>query len=595
MKNRFWTNGGALGLVLSVSASLAALAATSPDRTLVGRLIDANGTSVAGATVMVFPATANRMAPDSVLLKTDASGGFATLLPPGRYMVAAVKRGFDVSMTEVHSLSGRMLQMRLRPSPPAGRRPAPDLGADLMVPGERSDVLRDEDPILAPAIFVTRKDDDGPLDRPAAGAGAAATRDPSRALLGALDGELMQSLGAGELLGLESGAPIDAARATTLSLRAPLRPDVGWQVDGRSLRSRNDIPEDSERLAGRSDRMAFTLARAPQSGQGLRGRMSAGLGNESAGDLLSRDATVQGDGEIGYGARGASLAVALHAWGSRTGVGEMSDATGLALYAGDRRALGARTRLDYGLEYRDDSVSGQGRMVPRLGVSHQAGFETPVTVSSEILLDPARPGGRLAIEGRPGNVLTVAASVSMMPANAAVVPDALGPEAGPTRALDPAAMNTADMREVDLSLSGEFGPLSGSLTGSLGRTGARDVPLIEQGPLPLVSYGGERFYETRVGIAYRPWSTEMQLGFRCVSAEDDPLPEQTGAARDYRRLDLVVSQGLPSPRALVGARLHALVAWQGLDYVAAPVVTAPGGAQLAGVASRLTGGVGLSF
>jgi hypothetical protein len=85
----------------------------------------------------------------------------------------------------------------------------------------------------------------------------------------------------------------------------------------------------------------------------------------------------------------------------------------------------------------------------------------------------------------------------------------------------------------------------------------------------------------------------MQLGYRSVSAEDDPLPAPSGAARDYRRLDLVVSQGLPSPRALVGARLHALVAWQGLDYVAADA--APGGAMLAGVASRLTGGVGLSF
>src|SRR5437867_11112681 len=111
MKNRSWKNGGALGLVFAISASVAALAAAGPDRTLVGRLTDASGTSVAGATVMVFPATANRMAPDSVLLRTDAAGEFITLLPPGRYMVAAVKRGFDVSMTEVHSLSGRVLQM----------------------------------------------------------------------------------------------------------------------------------------------------------------------------------------------------------------------------------------------------------------------------------------------------------------------------------------------------------------------------------------------------------------------------------------------------------------------------------------------------
>lgn len=593
MKNRSWKHGGALVLVLVTSASMAALAASSPDRTLVGRLTDANGTSVAGATVMVFPAAVNRVAPDAVLLRTDAEGEFITLLPPGRYMVAAVKRGFDVSMTEVHSLSGRVLQMRLRPSPPGGLHLTPDLGADLMVPGERSDVLRDEDPILAPAIFVSRKDDDGPLDGPAVGSGPAVARDPSRALLGALDGELMQSLGAGELLGLESGAPIDAARATTLSLRAPVGPDVGWQVDGHSLRSRNDIPEDSERLAGRSDRMAFTLARAPGSGEGLRGRLSAGLGNESAGELISRDATIHGDGELGYGAKGSTIAFALQAWGSRTGVDRMSDATGLAFYAGDRRALGVRTRIDYGLEYRDDSISGQGLIVPRLGVTHQAGFETPITIVTELLLDPSRPGGRLAIEGRPGNLLTIAAAVSMMPANAAVVPEPLAPDARPGRALDPAAISTSAMREVDLSLSGDFGPLSGSLSGSLGRTGQRGVPLIEQGPLPVVSYGGERFYETRVGIAYRPWSTEMQLGYRSVSAEDDPAPEQTGAARDYHRLDVVVSQGLPSPRALLGARLHALVAWQALDYLAAEA--APGGAALAGLATRLTGGVGLSF
>jgi hypothetical protein len=593
MKKRSWKHGGALGLLFAISASIAALAAPSPDRTLVGRLTDANGTSVAGATVMVFPAVANRLVPDPVQLRTDAEGEFITLLPPGRYMVAAVKRGFEVSMTEVHSLSARVLQMRLRPSPPGGPHLTPDLGADLMVPGERSDVLRDEDPILPPAIFVSRKDDDGPLDRPGAGSGPAVARDPSRALLGALDGELMQSLGAGELLGLESGAPIDAARVTTLSLRAPLRPDVGWQVDGHSLRSRNDIPEESERLAGRSDRMAFTIARAPGSGEGLRGRLSAGIGNESAGDLISRDATIQGDGELGYGAKGSTMAYALQAWGTRTGVDQMSDATGLAFYAGDRRSLGVRTRIDYGLEYRDDSLSGPGRVVPRLGVTHAAGLETPITISSELLLDPAQPGGRLAIEGRPGNLLTVAASVSMMPANAAVVSEPLAPDARPGRALDPAAMNTSAMREVDLSLSGDFGPLSGSLTGSLGHTGPRGVPLIEQGPLPLVSYGGERFYETRVGLAYRPWSTEMQLAYRSVSAEDDSLPEQTGAARDYRRLDVVVSQGLPSPRALLGARLHALVAWQGLDYLAAEA--APGGATLAGLATRLTGGVGLSF
>ncbi|HYV85482.1 MAG TPA: carboxypeptidase-like regulatory domain-containing protein [Patescibacteria group bacterium] len=590
MKNRSWKNGGTFGLIMALSASIGAFAAATPDRTLVGRLTDAEGVSVAGATVMVFPAAANPMAADSLLVRTDAAGEFIALLPPGRYVVAAVKRGFDVSMTEVHSLSGRVLQMRLRASLPAARRTGVDLGADLLVPGERSDVLRDEDPVLAPAVFISRQDDDGPLDPPHAGAGAP---DPSRALLGALDGEVMQSLGAGELLGLESGAPMDAARATTVSLRAPLRPGIGWQFDGLSLRTRSDIPEESEHLAGRSDRMAFAIARAPESGEGLRGRLSAGLGNESAGDLLSRDATLQGNGELEYGSRGSAMAFALQAWGTRTGAEQLTDAMGLALYAGDRRALGLRTRIDYGLEYRGDSISGQGRIVPRVGITHQAGFENPVTVSSELLLDATQPGVRLSVEGRPGDALTVAAAILVLPANAAVVAGPFDSGDQPARALEPAATHASDLREVDLSLSRDFGPLSGSLTGSLGRTGPRAVPVIEQGPLPLVSYGGERYYETRIGIAYRPWSTEMQLAYRSVSTETEPEPTPAGAALDYRRIDLVVSQGLPSPRALLGARLHALLAWQGLDY-AGPDAAA-GGATLAGLASRLSGGVGLSF
>jgi len=108
--------------------------------------------------------------------------------------------------------------------------------------------------------------------------------------------------------------------------------------------------------------------------------------------------------------------------------------------------------------------------------------------------------------------------------------------------------------------------------------------------MPIVSLGAERYYETRVGVAWRPSATEMQVGYRRVEAEPAPVGSVPGG--DYRRIDVMVSQGLPAPHALNGARLRALVAWQGVAYDA---LIAGAGAPVSGLASRLSGGVGLSF
>jgi hypothetical protein len=213
-----------------------------------------------------------------------------------------------------------------------------------------------------------------------------------------------------------------------------------------------------------------------------------------------------------------------------------------------------------------------------------------VALKGEILLDPESPGGSVGIESGTADTLRIAAVVAVMPEFA---PAATGTAAMTgclaCAAAAPAAALAAGRRSVDVSLARDFGPLGGSVTGSLGRTDRRSMPAIEEGPMPIVSLGAERYYETRLGVAWRPWATEMQIGYRRVEAAAAASRVPGG---DYRTIDVAVSQGLPAPRALYGARLRALVAWQGVSYDA---LLAGAGAPVSGLASRLSGGVGLSF
>jgi hypothetical protein len=612
----------------------AAFDGAASERTIVGRLIDVNGASVAGATVLIFPSPAlvrpdggSRRAADPAgatgtrtpaeeasatrlsgsgarATRSDADGVFVALLPPGRYMVAAVKRGYDVSLTEIHSEASRVLRMRLHGN--GSTAPLSDRALDWALRGERADILRDTGASVDPVVYMAGDGDPGAAE---AGGAAAAdpgpARDPARALLGPVDGEFAQSLGAGEILGLEQGTPLNAERATALSVGAPISPGLGWQVDGRSVRTRSDLGAGEDGLAGRSDRLAVTIDRSALDGARVSGRLRAGFGSDGAGTALIRTATLQGTGEIAR-ASGGAVVVALQAWGSRSRLegtylsldpvvrdisSAGSDAGTVALYAGDRRDLGVSTRIDYGLEYRGNGWTGPARLVPRLGLTRGVRSDGAMSVRAEVLLDPSRPGGRVAVEGSPGNVVRLAASLSVLPANAIAVGED-GAGLAPGAALSSPVAQSADRREVDLSVARDFGPVSGSLGGTAGRVGRRDAPMVEDGPLPIVSWGGERFYETRVGVAYRPWSTEMQMAYRAVAAEPRTGSDPSTAALDYRRIDLVVSQGLPSPRSLAGARLRALVAWQGLTYGA---INTGSGAPRTGLASRLTGGVGLSF
>jgi hypothetical protein len=307
------------------------------------------------------------------------------------------------------------------------------------------------------------------------------------------------------------------------------------------------------------------------------------------------------------------LAVGVRAWGGEAELGDGSFLTldrtaatapeterelarGYSLYTGERLRLGDLTQMDYGLEYRADSVAGEDRAVPRLGLSHvlAPGSQKEMTIRSDLLLDPGSPGGRLAIQAAPHEQLQVSASLAFLPPNALIDIEAATPGRPAAWGLPAPGLSSAATREVDVQVAADLGALEGSLSGTVGSTGQRSLPVIEEGPLALVSFGSERFYETRLGIGYQPWEARMEIGYRRVASESRP---ETGAPAgpplDYRRLDLLLSKVLPSPRSILGAQLRALVEWQGLEYES--LLAANGGSLLRGVTSRLSGGVGLTF
>ena len=583
--------------------------AVASDGTLAGRLIDSRGTAVADATILVFPAGGSVQIDPPARLQSDARGAFSASLPEGRFVVAAVKRGYEISFAQVCTRTSRVLRMRLRPTEPkrAGADPldARVLDEEWFLRQQRADVLRDEEASIADVTYENPADvDEGP-----------AAANLERALLGPVDGDLAHSFAAENLLGMVDGAADsdDGARTTALTLHAPLNRQLAWSLDGMSGRSRIALPDGAGRLTGASDRLAAGIDYRSVEGErtaALRGW----FGTATAGASRIHQRSLEGTGEMALGS-GAThrLAVGLRAWGGEADFGdgtfltldrtasaatemERVDARGYNLYAGERLQLGELTQMDYGLEYRTDSQAGEDRAVPRLGVSRVllAGSAKEMSVRSDLLLDPGRPGGRLAIQAAPHEQIRVSASLAFLPPNAFIDIEAAVPGRPAARELPSPGQSSAATREVDVQVAADLGALEGSLSGTVGRAGERSLPVIEEGPLALVLFGSERFYETRLGIGYRPWEARMEIGFRRVASESRPEPgPPIGPPLDYRRLDLMLSKVLPSPRSILGGRLRALVEWQGLEYQS--LLAANGGSLLTGVTGRLSGGVGLTF
>ena len=581
------------GLSLRAEPAVPIGAGAPAGATLVGRLVDRDGMAVAGATILVFrsadpwPADTADASGES-MLRTDPDGGFVARLRPGRYTVAAMKDGYDIVLTEAHTLSSRVVRMKMKRSPAAARRPDEERGAGWMFRAQQPDVLRDEDAGGPPERIVFLP----PPVETGGAATAAFSQRPGAGFFGSADGEIAQLVGAGLLPGFEGAG--DVVRDTTVTLRAPLSESIAWSVAGRSLR--NEAPAgDGEIIAGRSDRLALGMSLDGGPGAAVRGGARAGYAGEAAGAERISDRVIEAEGDVRLADSNTRLAVALQAWSTHSDDAEAAG-EGAAVYAGSRSRVGDRFDVDYGFEYRADTLANRPRAVPRLGLGYGRPDGDPLTVRADLLLDATFPGARVAIAASPRGGFDVAAALTLLPANAL---DAIAPAAASdpafvrTRpaAVEAAGARSADRRSLDLSVARRFGGLAGSLSGSVGRVGRRAVPLVEDAALPVVSYGNETFYETRLGVGYARSATRMEVGYRRV-APDAAEPESTSAGTAWSRMDVLVSQGLPSPRLLSGARLSALVSWQGLDYQR---LDAGAGVLLTGLATRLTGGVGLSF
>lgn len=583
---------------------------------ITGRLTDTRGVALAGATILVFPAAG--MGPGAeacTQVRTDPDGGFVAFLPPGRYLVAAVKQGYDVSLTEVHSLASRVLRMRAEPSRGGeARRPRTGLDLDWILRGDRDDILRAETPAIPPALLLAEEKAPASGAAPAgeAGPGAAdrvaSARATGRDLFGAVDGEFLQSVGAGELPGLGAGAAADSDRATNLDLHAPVNDHLAWDFAGATTRSDVMADADGAPIGGGVDRLLAGVIYMPAAGGRLGGAVHTGVGRGLAGSASTDDRLLVAEG-VYRAESGDPLEIGLRTWSTRIDPGdgrymtltnpaagalEASGESGVSLYAGSSHQFGPRTALRYGVEYLDRGALGRSA-VPRVAMRRSIDGGADLAVEGEILIHPDHPGGRMALACTPGQGLRMTAAIFVLPeyetaaaAGGGAPIGAVLAGAGGIPAVDPVG---ATRSAVDLSFARDFGPLAGHLAGGVGRTGARSTPAIDPGPLPLVSAGPERYYETRLGVAWKPWKTEMQVGYRRVEAEPGGDPGAASSA-DYRRVDLMLAQTLPSPRALLGAELRALVAWQEVTYDG---FIAGAGSSTSGLASRLTGGVGLSF
>ena len=586
MKKRASDSGSVLAFLFCLM-TLAAVGGEvrAADSAINGKLIDAGGTAIPGATVLVFYSRGQAAA----AVHSASDGSFTALLPPGRYVVAAVKRGYEISLTEVYAVPDRIVRLRLQESVAGLPNRLTDIegaGTDWLIRQQGADVLRDQEGVFP--VLVTYSPESAPSGR-----------DLARNLLDVIDGDVIQIFGAGDLLGFldSAGSSKEMERSTALALKAPLSTSLSWGLDGQSGRAGFPLEEGS--LASGSDRLAVGVDYAA-AGKPISGRLRGGFGNDLAGDARVNQRLLEGTGEVTFPDGEHQLVIALRAWSGEADLTAGNylalDARGAGmamtppiageggtLYAGDRLSLDPRTLFDYGLEYHGDSLSGESRVVPRVGMSRRVASASDVTVRSELLLDPAHPGGRFTFEGAPQGRTQIAASLSLLPAHSGLVADPVqdgAPDAARNLRLSPES--NADSRQIDLALGRDFGMLSGTVSGSVGRTGRRTMPLVESGSAPIVSFGAENFYETRIGVAYKPWETRMEVGYRRVASE-----------LDYHQLNFMVSRNLPAPRSLLGARLRALLEWQSLAYDS--LLAGNGPTPISGLTSRLSGGVGLSF
>ncbi len=257
------------GLVLGLVSLLVCLPtgeAGAAEKWIAGRIVDDQGAGLEDVTLFLtlmerLPpfACASRVeqvasrAEDGAmtLVKSGVEGDFSILLPAGRYRVAALKRGYEVSMAEVNTLARAFVELRMRPAPrvvlgdlPVGPASG-NLGLGWILRQQPSDILRERVASLPEPAAAFAEAGDRQEERQ-----RAAPLSPSHSgwvasVFGPIDGEFEQ-----QFTGTES---------TSLALRGAIGGEGTWRFDGRLGRSSADLVGESGSLARRSDRVALGL------------------------------------------------------------------------------------------------------------------------------------------------------------------------------------------------------------------------------------------------------------------------------------------------------------------------------------------------
>jgi hypothetical protein len=329
------------------------------------------------------------------IFTTDLEGAFSVVLPAGRYRVAAVKPGYDVAMTEIHTLVRGLLKLELVQSSnlvlgdlPVGTA-GQNLGTDWILRQHKGDVLRDEGPAMAWGEAAHGRAGSLPTASMIAPDGENATSVPV-----ALEGRFVQQLsGASPFAAGE--AP--SGRATGLSLDGALGENRFWRFEGAT--ERGDAVTDGEagKLDTRSDRLAAGIDYAFGERDTLAGDFSYGtkkyLIDQAGVPGASTDQTQRTFGLRSRWDRALQAGAAIHATGeyfesgARVGGATASPASGFDLAAMDDRITnrawsgraglalsGGAHRIDLEVEAEGYSFSGWEDGVVLHGLPYVPGF-----------------------------------------------------------------------------------------------------------------------------------------------------------------------------------------------------------------------------
>jgi hypothetical protein len=292
----------------------------------------------------------------------------------------------------------------------------------------------------------------------------------------------------------------------------------------------------------------------------------------------------------------------------------------MSLYGDDDWRLAERAVLSYGLRYHSNLSLGHAYFVPRVGMTLEPAGPGGTRIRSMMMVrlddpglsslystaadrrspeprDVGRLGYALGIERRPDDRLHVKATLSYTPFEEGFGGDATrdpAPMAAWGDALLLLSDGAAGRHALEVELGRRFGPLRGTLAGSVGRVEGRLTPAFEEAPVQILSMGEARYLLTRLRAEYAPTDTEVQIDYRRVEGGHAPAGASfDGGALDYRRFDVVVFQDLSRLASTANARLRVLLAYQGLLY--GSLYDGPGGTAASGTTSRVSGGVDIRF